>query len=264
MNHADPPTSLLYDRAHDRRGKIIARVLRFGFCSIADLAGDLGVSEMTIRRDVRRLEQGSELRVVHGGVSVSPNAHRTTEFGSRVGVGAEAKRRIARAAAALVRPGDVIAIDAGTTAFDVIAALPDDFAGCVVTHSIPVLHHVLRMPSVRLTGVGGELYAPSQAFAGPSAIEQLAGLRVRLFFLGVAAIDRQGVYAEASVERPIKQALIDAAAKVIVVADHSKFNHTAPIRLTGFDRIDRLITDVKPPRDVNEQLDQHGVQVFLV
>jgi DeoR/GlpR family transcriptional regulator of sugar metabolism len=120
------------------------------------------------------------------------------------------------------------------------------------------------MPSVRVTGVGGQLYTPSQAFAGPSAVEQLNGLRVRLFFLGVAAIDRQGVYVEADIERPVKQALMDAADKTIVVADHGKFDHSAPVRLTDFDRIDRLITNRRPPLAIDEQLRRHGVHVTVV
>jgi DeoR family fructose operon transcriptional repressor len=264
MSEKTEPPALLYDRAFDRRGRILAQVLRFGFCTIADLAGQLGVSEMTVRRDVRRLAENGELRIVHGGVSAGQTARRSTEFSTRAVVNADAKRRIAQAAASLVHPGDVIAIDAGTTAFDVITQLPEDFAGSVVTHSIPVLHHVLRMSAVRVTGVGGQLYAPSQAFAGPTTVEQLTGLRVRLFFLGAAAIDRQGVYVEADVERTVKQALVDAADKVILVADHSKFDHTALVHLAGFDRIDRLITDRKPPRLINDQLHDHAVHVTVV
>lgn len=264
--HEDPTNAapLLYDRANDRRGKILARVQRFGFCSIADIAGELGVSEMTVRRDVRRLARDGELRVVHGGVSLRQSTARTSEFSTRAEVNSDAKHRIAQAAATLVHAGDVIAVDAGTTAYAVVTQLADDFAGSVVTHSIPVLHHIQHMPSIRVTGVGGQLYAPSQAFAGPTTVEQLAGLRVRLFFLGVAAIDELGVYVEADIERTVKQALIDAADKVIIVADHSKFDHNAPVRLTGFDQIDRLITDIKPPNKIEAKLRENGVQLTTV
>ncbi len=254
---------LRYDRASSRRDQLLSRVRRRGFCSITDLAGELGVSDMTIRRDVRRLQLDGELRIVHGGVSLTHPTLRTTEFTARANVNADAKRRIARAAIAAVRPDDVLAFDAGTTAFDVATLLPATFAGYVVTHSVPVIQQLLNLPQVRVTGLGGELYPASQAFVGPSTVEQIHRLHVRVFFLGVAAVDERGVYVEADLERDTKNALIDAASQVVVLAEHPKFTRSAPVRLCGFDRVHRLITDAPPPRTVADALTSDRVEVII-
>ncbi|MGI8882185.1 MAG: DeoR/GlpR family DNA-binding transcription regulator [Jatrophihabitans sp.] len=250
---------LRYVRAPGRREQILSRVRLAGFCSVTDLAADLDVSDMTIRRDLRRLESDGEVRMVHGGASLVHATLRTTEFTARARVNAEAKDRIGAAAVADVRARDVLAFDAGTTVFDAATHLPEGFGGYVVTHSVPVIQHLLHVPTVRVTCLGGELFAPSQAFAGPATVEQAARLRIDRFLLGAAAVDERGVYVEADVEREVKTALMDAATEVVLLVDEDKFTRSAPVRLCGFDRLDALVTDVRPSRAVTAALRQHHV-----
>jgi DeoR/GlpR family transcriptional regulator of sugar metabolism len=259
----NPEARLRYDRAPDRRDQILGHLRSTGFCSITDLAADLGVSDMTIRRDLRRLSAAGEVRVVHGGVSLPHATLRTSEFVSRARSQAESKRQIALAAAARVRPSDAVAIDAGTTTFDVAVSLPDDFMGSVVTHSVPVIQHLLNLPGVRVVGLGGDLYPPSQAFVGPATAEQAAHLRVRTFFLGAAAVDARGVYVEADVERSTKLALMDAADEIVLCVDHSKFSRSAAVRLCSLDRLTALVCDLAPPDRVRGQLDRFGVELVV-
>lgn len=237
------PSRLRYLQAPTRRELILSRMRLSGFTSISDLAVELGVSEMTIRRDVRRLELAGEVRLVHGGVSLAHATLRTSEFTSRAGMSAAAKARIAATAVGLIQTRDVVGFDAGSTAFEVAAHLPVDFAGSVITHSVPVVQHLLNLPAARVTGLGGELYGRSQAFIGSATVQQLHGLRMRLFFLGAAAVDQHGIYVEADLEIPTKTALIDAASVVIVVVDHHKFDHPAPVLLCPLERVDTIITD---------------------
>ena len=254
---------LRYDDASSRRGVILERLRDAGFLSIADLSRDLRVSDMTVRRDLRRLSDEGKVRVVRGGVSLPPGEHRAAGFSRRAGTQAEAKRRIGRAAAGLVRDADSIAVDAGTTAFEVADALPDGFAGSVITHSVPVLQHLLERGGTRVVGLGGDLNPDSRAFVGPMTVDGAANVRVRLFFLGAAAVDGRGVYVSTDLERPTKRALMQVADKVVLLVDGSKFHASAAVLLCPLTDVDVLVTDVAPAPELDEPLAAAGVEVLL-
>lgn len=251
--------AMRYEAAPARREAILARVRATGFCSISDLAGELEVSDMTVRRDVRRLDERGEVRVVHGGVSLPPGQ----DFGARAHANAGSKHRIGAAAAALIRPGDTIAVDAGTTAYALIAALPADFTGSVVTHSVPVMQALLDRPGTRCVGLGGDLYTPSRAFVGPATVEAAERLRVRWCFLGAAAVDTRGCYGVYDLERPTKQALMDIADHVVLLADVAKFEDSAPVLLAHLDRLHTVVTDARPPSEIRAELDRAGVRLVV-
>lgn len=219
---------------------------------------------MTIRRDLRRLERDGEVRMVHGGVSLAHATLRTSEFTARAHLNAAAKRRIARAAVADIGPLDVVAFDAGTTAFDAATQLPESFRGYVVTHSVPVVQHLLHVPDVRVTCLGGDLYVASQALVGSVTVAQARQLRIGTFVLGATAVDDRGVYVEADVEREVKTALMSAASRVVLVVDASKFAGAAPVRLCDLDRLDRLVTDAPPPPAVRRALRAAKVDLAVI
>jgi DeoR family fructose operon transcriptional repressor len=246
-----------------RREEIVRKLQAAGFLSVTRLTAELGVSDMTVRRDLKHLEKAGELRVVHGGASLPHGTLRTADFASRGRREREAKRRIARAAAALVAPNATIAIDAGTTTFELAAALPDTFTGCVITHSVPVLQHMLHLPAARVIGLGGELLADSQALVGALTVQALGGLSADIVFLGVAAVNERGIYVATDLERPTKQALLDVAQRVVVLADHSKFSVSAPVRLAPLDRVDVLVTDAPLAAGTAEAFERAGVAVHV-
>lgn len=256
-------STMRYDSAPARRRSILDALRVSGFVSVADLTRDLGVSDMTIRRDLRKLEQSGEVRVVRGGVSVPHGPLHAPAFVSRAGVAAEAKRRIAEAAVGLIGPADSIAIDAGTTTYALAEALPDDFLGSVVTHSVPVIQLMLNRGSGRVVGLGGDVLPESQAFVGPMTVDAAAGLRVRTLFLGAAAVDDRGVYVATDIERPTKQALIDIADQVVLLADHTKFTTSAPVLLCPWNRVATVVTDQPPSRSISDQLTRTGVTLRL-
>jgi DeoR/GlpR family transcriptional regulator of sugar metabolism len=251
--------SLRYEGAPARREAILERVRIAGFCSIADLAEELAVSDMTVRRDVRRLNERGEVRVVHGGVSLPPDQ----EFSVRERANPGSKDRIGAAAAGLIGPGDTIALDAGTTAHALVNALPESFTGSVVTHSVPVMQALLNVPGARCVGLGGDLYAPSRAFVGPATVEAAARLRVRWCFLGAAAVDDRGCYGVYDLERPTKQALMDIADHIVLLVDGGKFRSSAPVLLATLDRFHTVVTDAEPPPGIRAALDERGVRLHL-
>jgi DeoR/GlpR family transcriptional regulator of sugar metabolism len=201
---------------------------------------------MTVRRDLRRLEQSGGVRVVHGGASLAHGSLRTT-FDGRAHVNREAKRRIASEALRLIDDRSTVALDAGTTTYEVALALPETFSGSLVTPSLPVIQLLLGRPRGRVIGLGGELLPASHAFMGPMTVEAVNQLRIGTVFLGAAAVDERGVYVEADAERPTKRALIDVADDVVLLADHTKFTAAAPVLLCPLTNIDMLITDRRPP-----------------
>src|SRR5690606_20560027 len=154
--------------------------------------------------------------------------------------------------------------DAGTTTCALADALPEEFTGCVVTHSVPVIHRLMSSRTqTRLVGLGGDLLRASEAFVGPMTVDAAAHVRVRMFFLGAAAVDGRGVYVAADTERPTKLALMDAADEVVLLADHTKFATSAPVRLCALERLTTIVTDRRPPADLRRQLTAAGVRLLV-
>lgn len=255
-----------YRDAPQRRAGILNALKESGFLTLSDLADRLGVSEMTIRRDARLLHERGEaiasrgaLRVAAGQAGRIPASE--TDYLHRVRQCAPAKERIGALAAADVRPDDILALDAGTTAFQLARALPEDFTGTVVTHSIPVIDLLADRPEVTTIALGGELHAPSRALVGSATVEQASGLRVKTFFLGAAAVDQRGVYASADVERQVKTTLMGIADRIVLLIDCSKFELTAPVWLCGWERIHEFISDQPPPASIAGLLGETGATI---
>jgi DeoR/GlpR family transcriptional regulator of sugar metabolism len=246
--------SLRYDSAPDRRRAILTAVGESGFVSVTELTRRLGVSDMTIRRDLRKLAHQGRVRIVHGGVSALTTSPHSPAFTGRAEEHAAGKRAIGEAVARRLSSRATVAVDAGTTTYAVAQALPDSFRGTVVTHSIPVMQLMLTRGLGRVVGLGGELLVESQAFVGPRTVEAVAGLRVQTLVLGAAAVDDRGIYVSTDNERPTKLALMSIADRVVLVVDSSKFRVSAPVRLCDWDRISSVVTDAPPPSEVLDRL----------
>jgi DeoR/GlpR family transcriptional regulator of sugar metabolism len=236
-----------------RHTRILNALRQTGFQSVSALAAELDVSDMTIRRDLRKLEEAGELRVVHGGASLRPSTV-AEGYEARAVEHAQAKQAIGRVAAGLIATDETIGIDAGTTTHELAAALDDNFAGSVVTCSVPVIHAMAQRERVHLIGTGGDLYRASQAFVGPAAVESIERLRFKTVFIGAGGADERGLYVAADIERPTKRALMRGADRVVVLLDSSKFESFAPVRLCTWEEIDLLITDQEPPGSIRQTL----------
>lgn len=254
---------LRYDTAPRRRSAILASLRATGFVSVAELTEALGVSDMTIRRDLRKLERDDQVRVVRGGVSLPLGSLHAPAFSSRAARAGSAKGRIAAAAVGLIEAGETVAVDAGTTTFAFAEQLPVTLAGTVVTNSVPVIQLLLAREAPRIVGLGGEIVVESQAFAGPMTVEAAAGLRATTYVMGAAAVDERGIYVSTDLERPTKRAMRDMASRVLLLVDHTKFQASAPVLLCSFAEIDVLVTDRRPPAAVATALREAGVEVVL-
>lgn len=263
-------TAMRYDGAQRRRAQILERATASGFVPISALAEELGVSEQTIRRDLKRLEEAGQLRVVYGGASAipdrttpTPTPTPTAHFATRAAHNAEAKRRIAARAAQLVEPTDAVAIDSGSTPYALAEALPEDFAGTVITVSIPVIQLLLHRDGVDVIGLGGNAVANREAFAGPMTLEAADRVRARTMFLGAEAADARGLYIVADGNPDVQLKLMENADRSVLLIDSTKFERPGPILLAGLERLDAVVTDERPPSDVELAIRAAGAELFI-
>ena len=245
-----------------RRARVLARLREVGVLSVVDLARELGVSPMTVRRDLHRLEMTGQVRTVHGGVGLALG---DAGPGGRAAAGA---RRVARRAVELTAPGDTVAVDAGPAAYELARALPDDFAGSVITHSMPVMQLLAERACApdgpRLVALGGELTGTRQALVGPTTLDAIAGLRARTFFLDAAAVDVRGTYACSTAEARVARGLAGLADEVVLLAPAEVFTGSAPALVATLDRLTAVVTDTSPPTALAAALDDAGVALHIV
>ncbi len=243
--------------ARQRQERILQEVRSRGGARVADLVEQLGVSEMTVRRDITALAGQGLVARVHGGATAAAARAQEPTFTAKSLLATSQKRAIARAAAALVPPLSSVALSGGTTTHAVAVALgevPGLVAGLVVvTNSLPVaqvLHEAgqaaepapgRRAASVVLTG--GER-TPSDALVGPVAVAAVRQLRVDALLLGAYGVDgAAGLTTPNLVEAETNRALVAAAGSVIVVADSSKWGVVGLSRVAELDDVDVLVTD---------------------
>jgi DeoR/GlpR family transcriptional regulator of sugar metabolism len=250
-----------HEPAAGRRTWIVSSLHSLGFLSVADLARQLGVSQMTIRRDLHALEGTGHVRLVHGGASLTPGALRVSAFPDDGHT--PARERVAAHAVGLVGDSDTIAIDAGATGYAIARALPEEFGGCVISHSMPVLQFLTAGRLRRVVALGGELLPDRHAFAGPATEAAVAQLRARTFFLSPCSIDSRGVYAQSPAEASVQRRLMDIADAVVAVATHEVFTTSAPVRIAPLDRLTGLVADRRPPGELACALRQVGVSAHL-
>ena len=147
----------------------------------------------------------------------------------------------------MVGTEDTIAVDAGPTAHALTMALPDDFNGSVITHSLPVLQLLDEQTTkVRTVALGGELLADRHAFVGPTTEAAVGGLRARTFFFSPAAMDARGTYAQSPAEASVQRRLIGIADEVVLVATHDVLAGSSPACVAALERSD--VADHGPPR----------------
>lgn len=234
--------------AAERQQRIADTLREKGRVEVAALAADYGVSEDTVRRDLRQLAARGLVQKTHGG-AVALNATLLPTV-QRAGVLTGAKRAIARAAALLVEPDQTLFIDGGTTTL----ALVDELrrAGAprpltLVTHSLDVALAVADEPRIRLVMAGGTWLASPRIFVGDAALATLRAHRADIAFLGACALHpRAGLTAHDPQEAALKRAMVDGAAQRVLLTDGTKLDAVAPCAVAGLEELDRVISDAAP------------------
>jgi DeoR/GlpR family transcriptional regulator of sugar metabolism len=233
--------------ASQRRSVILGLVEEEGAARVSDLVDRLGVSDMTIRRDIERLAADGLLERVHGGALAVGGTRSSEEpgFSAKSHLQLAQKQAIARRAAESVVPGSAIGVSAGTTTYELARAVKDVPQLTVVTNSVPVaqLLHESGAPGQTVVLTGG-IRTPSDALVGPVAVSALRSLHFDLLFLGAHGVDdRAGLTTPNLVEAETNRALIGSARTVCVLADSSKWGTVGLSTFADLDDVDVFVTD---------------------
>ncbi|PZG13598.1 DeoR family transcriptional regulator [Micromonospora craterilacus] len=251
--------------AQQRQAAILDRVRATGGVRVGELATEFGVSDMTIRRDLDLLHERGLLAKVHGGATAAGSTDEPGFQAKSVRQQAE-KAAIAARAAQLVRPGAAIALSAGTTTAELARRLVDVPALTVVTNSLPVaeiLHGQGRDDqTVVLTG---GVRTPSDALVGPLAVGAVRSLHLDLLFLGVHGVtDRAGFTTPNLLEAETNRALVAAADRLVVLADHSKWGTVGISSIAPLADAHVLITDDRLPPEARRLLTDRVGELVVV
>jgi DeoR/GlpR family transcriptional regulator of sugar metabolism len=246
--------------AQQRQAAIVERVRTQGAVRVADLVVDLGVSDMTIRRDLEALAERGLLAKVHGGATVvHPGSTDEPGFAAKAARQHAEKLAIAAHAATLVQPGSAIALSAGTTTVELARRLIDVPDLTVVTNSVPVADCFYRTDRRDRTVVltGGER-TPSDALVGPIALAAIRTLHPDVLFLGVHGMSaRAGFTTPNLMESDTNRALVAASERLVVLADSTKWGTVGISSIANLADADILITDSAIPPDARNTLRDH-------
>ncbi len=245
---------LLEMLSHD--GKIVA----------AEVSRRLAVSEDTVRRDLNELAAAGLLRRVHGGaLPVLPLTPAAVPFAVRMTEDAATRSALGKAAAGLIRPGETVLLDGGTTMLAAAQHLPPDLEATVITPSLPAAMCLIDHPTVEVVLLGGRLDKTERVSTGIAVWEALQGIAVDLCLLGVCGIDAEAGMAELTHdEARLKRRMIAAAARVATAVTSNKLGTRAPFPIGPVTDLACLITEADATPDRLTPYRDAGVDVQLV
>jgi DeoR family transcriptional regulator of aga operon len=249
--------------AEKRRREIVERLGRFGYVEARVLATELNVDVSTVRRDLDALGRAGLVQRTHGGaLAMSDGEALDVPYESKRREHLGEKRAIASHAAVLVNDGDSIVLDSGSTTYALAEALHVRRKLTIATNDIHIAHYVAARGGARLLVSGGQLIDSVFTLVGPATLSFLAGLHVDWAFLGADAVDAvAGVSNFNTVEVPVKQAMIAAAERAVLLADSSKFGRRALAAVVGIDAFDAIVTDGDLPEPERQS---YGARVVCV
>jgi DeoR/GlpR family transcriptional regulator of sugar metabolism len=249
--------------AVDRRHTILARVAEEQTIHVSALAHELGVSEMTIRRDIGRLERDGFLRRTYGGATAHITRSFDISFNARALQHAREKRLIGMRAATLVDDVRLLFVGIGSTTEQFTRYLPGRSDLTVVTASLPIASLLGTRP-VRVVALGGSVLRDELTCVGPITAATLGRYRFDAAVIGAAGLSaRWGITELTDDEAEIQRAAIDRAARLIVIVDGSKVGASTPIVVAPSDRISVLVTDPSAPAGELDLLRSRGIQIHV-
>lgn len=254
--------------AQQRQAVIVREVRRAGAVRVTELVNQLGVSDMTIRRDLDTLAGRGLLRKVHGGAT-SLGADRSAEepgFEAKSVRQLAEKEAISKRAAALVTPGSSIALSAGTTTWTFARALVDIPELTIITNSIRIADELQRTgrPDRSVVLTGG-IRTPSDALVGPVATQAIRTLHPDVVFLGVHGMSENAGFTTPNLaEGETDRVLAAAGNRRVVLADHTKWGVVGLATIAPLNEADVVITDDGLPEEAAEVLTDHVGELIVV
>lgn len=226
----------------ERRELLLSRLRADGKLVARDLALELGISEDSVRRDLRDLAGAGLCQRVYGGAV--PVSRALVDYQTRTGVEPESKRLVAAHAVGLIRDGHRVILDGGTTTLAVARALPLDLRATVITHSPTIASALVPHPSVEILLLGGRIYKHSAVACGAFTVEAAAGVTADLFLLGVTGVHPEhGLTTGDPEEAAMKRALSARAAETFVLASNEKLGAVSPYKVLELADVAGVVTE---------------------
>lgn len=234
------------------------------FVSLDELCQVFQKSKNTIRRDVAQLVDSGRLKKVYGGV-IPPPAPAVVAFSERVVHQAEEKQEIGRKAAQFVKSGDSIFLDTGTTTVNMIPHLGQLHDVTILTNNLYVILACMERPNLNVITLGGQLNLETAAFSSQyCAIENLKNFNIRKAFMTATGISmEQGVTNTSSAEAAIKKNVVERSKECFLLADTTKFGHSALLTYASLDAFQTVVTNALPPADYGDYFRRHGINVVV-
>lgn len=250
-----------------RRNKIVDKIQSLGLVAIDELVAELGVSQMTIWRDLIALEQDGKVRRVRGGVArVENETNNEPLYRSKLVLQKDLKSAIARLAAeTYVRDNDIIFLEAGTTVGSMIEFLNQrDLT--VISNGLGNLNQLSsRIPEMTVLSCGGMLRYIAHTFVGPQAVDFFHNMRANTLFLGCTGLDfPDGITDPNPLEIQVKRAMVESAGQTVLLIDSTKFGVRSLSQIIPFERVKAVITDDGVPDKYVSKLREMHITVHIV
>ncbi|MBC3217744.1 DeoR/GlpR family DNA-binding transcription regulator [Serratia fonticola] len=244
-----------------RKKIILEKLAQDGQVVAKQLSELFGLSEDTLRRDLRELDSEGLLQRVHGGALPVSSAIAT--FAERNTLESAAKTAIAKAAAAMIMPGQVVILDGGTTSAELVKQLPRNLQATVVTHSPSVAVGLVEHPNIEVIMIGGRLYKHSIVCVGAAAVEAMSHIRADIYFMGVTGVHPVAGLSTGDLEEAyIKRALAARAAETVVLASAAKLNAASQYAIGELTLAQTIVVEGDTADALIEPLQQAGVTVI--
>lgn len=250
--------------AEPRRKRMLAWLQEEGSARVRDLAEAFGVSEVTVRQDLERLEQDGHVVREHGGAYLKTVPEQVRAMALQHRVNMDAKRRIGRAAAALINDGETIILDSGSTTTELAINLGDREHLTVITNALNIALILGAMPTISVHMPGGQFKAPTLSLSGERSADYFKGLFAQKLFLATAAVSFDaGLTFPAIADITVKRAMIECASQIYLVADSTKIGRTSFSSLGSIDLVHTLITDDGITDEDRRTFIERGIEVIV-
>lgn len=247
----------------DRRQEIMDMLVENGEVGLDDLAERFAVSKMTIHRDLDDLEAAGLLRKLRGGATIQAGTQFESDFQFRERQGADAKAAMAAKAIDLIEPGMTVMINDGSMAAVLGERLREKRPLTVITNNATVMEKLKSESGITLIGLGGTYTAKFNAYLGMVTEDTIARLRADIAFISTPAVAGTQVFHMDDTVVRSKRAMMNAAQKVCLMVNHTRFGQSALHRLADLSEFDHIITDARPGTTEVTELDAAGVTLTI-
>jgi DeoR family transcriptional regulator of aga operon len=249
----------------ERRDKIIQKIQSQGSARVDDLSEEFDVSTVTIRNDLDYFEKEGMIHRTHGGALLKNNVYQDPSIEEKQKINAEEKSRIGEYAAELVKEGDSIILDSGTTAREMALRLKKRDKLTVMTNAVNIALEMAGAEGVEVMLTGGVLRNKSYSLVGPEAEKIMHNYYFDKLFLGVDGFDSNyGLTTSHPLEAQLNRVMLERSNTVIAITDSSKFGRHSFSFICDLSFIDMIITDTNISPDVEEKLVKQNIEVVKV